>query len=293
MPLSQLKFDLSPEGLDKTIVEPKEINSRVVENMFRHAHYRVFKTWPRQPVGDKWNLVLSNARTSGLPLETFITVIVLSWSITRPHTLFQTVMLTRPMAPDKVMELARICRDTKGYVNADSVGDMFDVNTEGLDAKLLQSEIAYGKYIINWKLYKGVLDFQPIYAELEGFLDPYWLAIEPSYSAHIIQPYLEDSHGSSSLQRNIRTDVMRHIGMLKRNKRIASTVFALRSKIMLKAVNSVLDSRMFKLDDFTHENKPITDSTKFWNVLGLAVLHVECQKAVDCLPHCLWGRDVC
>jgi len=291
VPLSTIKFNFTPEGLEQSIVEPKEINAKVVEDMFRRSYYRVYRAWPKQSVGNKWELILANARTSKLSLETFMVTVMLSWRITRPNTVFPVPMLAQPMAPDKVMDYARICRDTKGYTGADALGKLFDLDMSGLGEKLARSEMLYGQSIIGWKLFKGSLDFKAIYTNLELSLDPYWLAVEPTYMDCVITPYLQDSSKSSTLQCEIRSIVCQHIGMMKRNKRIASTVFSLRAKMMAEAVKSALEKWSKKPDDFTHANVTVTDPTKFWNALGLAVLHVECQRAVDSLPHKLWNHS--
>ena len=291
VPLSTLKFNFTPEKLDQSIVEPEEINSKVVEDMFRRSFYRVYRAWPKQSVGQHWELVLANARTSKLPLETFIVTVLLSWNITRPKTPFPVSMLTRPLAPDKVMEYARICRDTKGHAGAAALGELFEIDLTCVDSKLLRSEILFGNSIIGWKLHKGTLDFEYIYGELEATLDPYWLAIEPSYTEHVLKPYLRDEIKSSSLQREIRSCVTQHIGLMKRRPRIATSVFAMRARVMQNALNSVLDKWGHKPDNFTHMNVTVSDAAKFWNFLGMAVLHYECLKAIDCQPHRLWGHS--
>lgn len=290
VPLSTLKFNFTPELLDKSIVEPSEVNSRVVEDIFRRSFYRVYRAWPKQGVGNGWELVLANARTSKLPLETFITTIILSWHITRPKTVFPVTMLTKPLAPDKVMEYARICRDTKGHAGTGALAELFEIDMAGVDDKMLRSEIQWGNSIIGWRLHKGSFNLSTLYDELEQTLDPYWLAIEPTYTDHVLKPYRMGELKTSNLQRDIRSDVIQHIGLLKRRSRLASTMFAVRAKIMHRAVHSVLDKWDHKPDHFTHMNVTVTDATRFWNVLSLAVLHNECIRAVDSLPHRLWGH---
>jgi hypothetical protein len=293
VPLSFLKFNFMPERLDQFITAPKEISGRVVEDMFRRCHWRIYKAWPKNSLGLNWKLVLENAKTSKTSLETFMAIMMTAWSVTHPKTLFPARMLTIPLAPDKVQAYAKVCRDVRGYVDTEAVGGFMGQPAENLDEDLLLSEVAFGTAILGCKFMGQTTDFVSLYEQVEQAASHYWLAIEPTYNEFILEPHLENPLRSTRMQRDLRSEVIQHVGLMKRNARIASTMFAARARVMSTAVKNVLSKWYTTPDDFTHKDVIVTDAAKFWNVLGLAVLHCECRKAVDCLPHRLWKNSEC
>ena len=89
-------------------------------------------------------------------------------------------------------------------------------------------------------------------------------------------------------ERKHRHLVLQEIALLKRRSTLAATVFNTRTRIMPKAVKTVLLRHGLTPKDFTYPEREVYESFPFWNGLGLAVQHLEVLKAVLGQRHTLW-----
>jgi hypothetical protein len=291
--LSKATFRTVPKKLkakDKAVqVGNLVVKRSTVEGAYRRCIYAVYgDKWPCSGVGKHWEDIVLNAKAAHMPLETFIGITVLAYKITHPDTVFPLNMLTAESSIDRVATYEKLCREKYGYTNLESLGFLVNEDTTTIEKELLHSEIVVGRFVVGWRLKVGSPPYEELYDQNELTLSPYWLATEETYTKTILTDYAAQEAKGTDAQIRHRAKTLQTHGLLKRRKTLARTVFEAKSNVMSTAVDHVLRFYGYSADDFLVENTPIKDTMKMWNTLGLALLHLECYRAVNSEPHKLW-----
>jgi hypothetical protein len=294
--LDHLEFELTPSGLyaddNATEIGNLTINRSNVEDLFRRCYYTVFGSrWPESSnLGKDWTKIVENARTAKVSLNTFIATVMAAWKMTHPATPFYVNNLTAESSVAKVDRYSRMLKERYGHDGIDSLGMFTESETPRIEEQMLLSECLTGKWIIGWKMSRDGPAVQSLYRHHELALDPHWLAVEPTYIDTVLRPYLsmESTVNESAAIKAHRERVLSTHSMLKKRKTLARTIFSARSQIMPAALKTVLKGVGHLPENFTHPNVVVKDTIKFWNVLGLAVTHWECLKALRAEPNRLW-----
>jgi hypothetical protein len=232
-------------------------------------------------------IIRERIREAGTTVKMFLLANMLDWNQTRSESSFHPKFLINEFAGRQVRVLAKACQDKFGTFDVTALDSMMksDVAAQDFETHLFNSEVVAGAWIINYKLFHSGNLIARLYAENETALNPYWLAIEPTYRDHILVPHL-DNPGlcESRVVKDHRWNVAQILGRLKKQERKAMAVFDTRARVMPAVIQRVLGRRGLRPEHFEIENVPVLNAIKFWIRLGNAIQHYECLKFVDDYP---------
>lgn len=294
IPLSQVVFDLMPPAIaptdDLLQIESLSVRRSAVEDRYRRCYYAVFDgKWPESShLGKEWRKVVENATAAKLSINSFIAITMSAWKLTHPKSPFYASNLLAVSSVNKAAKHAEMLKERYGHTGLEALGLFIDASTPQIEEQMLHSEIIAGQWIIGCKLNRDMPAIQSLLTQRELALDAHWLATENRYVEDILKPHVQNPGNESSAIRAHRERVLSTHGMLKHNRDLARTIFAVRSQVMPDAMSSVLKGVGHAPDHFVVTDEPVTDALKFWNTVALAVQHWECEKALRCEPHRLW-----
>ena len=286
--LDSIEFKLIPEDLPQPMVdECSEIDYQTASDIYRRMHKLVYHAWPTIALSQNWEAAVANAKTASMGFTEFVTFALAGYKLTHPFTPFYPSILASANAAETVYGLRRACLEKFNVEDAEALGMVLDIVLDNIDESMVASEIDFGAWIVGTKLRCGGNSTPQFYSEKELGLNRYWLALEPTYHDCILRPYLKAKFGTVA-ERKHRHLVLQEIALLKRRSTLAATVFNTRTRIMPKAVKTVLLRHGLTPKDFTYPEREVYESFPFWNGLGLAVQHLEVLKAVLGQRHTLW-----
>ena len=295
VPLTALTFKLAPEKVAMDTATGN-VNQDMANDTYRHAFYSVFHAWPMADLGKDWNSAIINAKAANIDLKTFIITVMAAYKITHPKAPFYVNNITSATSIDKVESFKKLCLKNSAVFDSTTLGLVLGEDFEdcSIESKLLNSESVVGSYIAGFKMRFGGSALKDLYADKEFSLDPYWLAIEPSYTRLVLAPYCEDRKNNVDV--NVSLDTQRHRHnvlqtrqMLMQKPRLATSVFAARERVMVRAVESVLKKHGLRGTDMYHKDEPVTDALQFWSAIGYVLQQLECNKVLQGKPHRLWN----
>lgn len=257
-------------------------------DIYRQAYRMIYNEWPRHELGKNWQAAVSNAEVAQMDFKTFCLYIIAGWFVTHGYTAFFPVNLTAGSSIKRVEEYRKACLLKFGASDGKSLGLLLNLEFFDIDDEMLLSETSFGRYIVGSALKSTCNPCADFYGMEETRLSPYWLSIEYTYHEHVLLPHLKQKIEGTPNESKHRHLVCQVIGALKRRSHLASTIFASRSRVMPKAVKSVLSFHGLTPDSFTSADVNVDDSFKFWRKLGWAVQHWEAVKAVRNENHRLW-----
>lgn len=294
IPLSRAAFNLVPADYnlvyEKTFIEDPEIAD--LERIYIDGYRTVFKKHPTdraKPLADK---IVEAARRKECSVRLYVLANMLGHSIQEGKIKLKTGRaFAKPFKAKhligKIAELRAetyrdVCGKEYGTFSVSSLRVLtgVPVDTNSAESRLLNSEVKVGHFIVDWKTRQGGPVYEALYSELELTLDPFWLAIEDSYKATVLDRHIERPRGSDA-EKNHRFSVTQTIAYLKKHKQAACAMFITRESIMAKAISDVLRLFGYGPDDFLIVNQPITDPINMWAVIGLAVQHHQCLRYLD------------
>lgn len=232
-------------------------------------------------------LITERIREAEVSVKMFFVANMLAWKQSHGETRFHPRLLTHQFAAYQVKEFAKTCQERYGTFDITSMDRLMgsDVARHDFETNLLNSEVVAGAWIVNYKLFHAGNLLERLYTEKETALNPYWLAIEPSYQDQVLTAYRNNPDESCpAVVRRHRWDTIQVLGKLKKQDRKAIAVFSARERIMPEAVQRVLGQRGLRAEHFQIENVPVVNAIKFWVRLGIAIQHYECLKFVDDYP---------
>lgn len=291
IPLSAVKFNLTPEKLPVVAKLACEETAITVNETYRQSYYAVYKQWPDKDIGSRWREALENSKQAGCSLKMFFTTLMAGHKLTHPGKPFFVSMATSAGSADSVEKMKQVCVRQSASFDATTLGIVLgeDYTNDTIDAKLLRSEVTAGLFVSGFKMRSGKSALLPLYESEEYSLDPYWLAIEPSYGKLILQPYTEAKRtGTVNVSGEIaklRHEVAQTRAMLVSKPRLASSVFAARERIAPEALKKVLYRHGIKPSDVYHLDEPVTDLMSVWNAVGFVLQHMECIKFLEGKPN--------
>jgi hypothetical protein len=293
IPLDKLRFELAPLPLREKFNEddPEVPRLRV---LYADCYMTVFnKKAPSQDSPERYQLeIIKNARQAKCSLHMFILSNMVAHTISE-ETLIKETEKARPKpfypklladqtAITRAIKYAKVCNDRYGTFSLTSLstfsGEDFERNDT--DRAMLNSEVIAGKYVVSRKIQHQGPPFVALYEEEELALDPYWLAIEPSYRVTVLDPQREHKTGTKMLQDH-RFNVIRVIGQLKRSRTMQRLVFHSRQKMMPFAVEQVLSYFGLRPDDLLYTAAPVTDPMVLWIQIGRTIQHYHCWRFIE------------
>ncbi len=295
--LSRVKFEIIPEllanRLDVSSIYGNDPDAQDIQSIYTMCHKTVFGN-DGGPVGKDRDKIVTNAAVAEVQLRLFILANMIGWRETHAGQEFYAKALIGEPARKRVLVYSDVCRKKFGTFDSKSLDSLTGGSANddtNLNAKMLNSEIVAGSWIVGYKRRRGSSAIKSLYRNKELDLDPHWLAIEESYSETIIAQHLKKPFGNVSENRH-RFTVTQIIGELKRKPTKAVHVFNARQNIMPKALMHVIGGQGFALSDFEAPKSPVTNAFQFWRDMGLAMQHVECMRYLDGDPTSFITQEV-
>ncbi|MGV0949114.1 MAG: hypothetical protein ACOYB3_00270 [Azonexus sp.] len=280
--LDDLTFNFVPDGLPlPDILASENIDQITANDIYRQAYRMIYNDWPKSDLGQKWQAAIANARAAQMDFKTFCLYIIAGYMVTHEHTPFFPVNLTANSSLEKVEGYRKACLRKFGASDARSLGLLLNLEMYDIDEEMLLSEVSFGRYVTGYVISGEKQICRAVYDQDEIAFSPYWLAIEYTYHENVFVPYLqkvkettvqEKSKLGNPAQLRHRHLVSQVISVLKRRTHLASTIFASRSRIMPKAVKSVLSHHGLKPASPISDSANIDDAYEFWKQVGDACL---------------------
>lgn len=295
VPVDQTPFHLLPEAFNRWITPESVDNSdpyaHSLEEVYNLCHKWVFGKKPTYLIARNGPAIMERVRESNTSIKMFLITNMLAWNESRPDTAFVPKVLTTASAVNHVKTFASICRDRYGTFDTTALDNLTgsQIAEQDIETLLLSSEMTAANWIIGYRLLHSG-DISPrLYEEKEASLNPYWLAIEPTYFRDVLAEHLRDPGATQCpVVREHRHKVAHTLGQLKRHWRLAAIVFLARQRIMPEAIVRVLALRGFRPHDFmVKPDKPLISPLRFWRELAKAIQQVECLNFVDKIPSVL------
>jgi hypothetical protein len=286
VPADQVRFALTPLPLLKP---PDEVNAADpdaanLEEVYAFCYEWVFHHKAPNRIGRHAALVLKRAAQSKTSLKLFLLANLLGWSESHPAQRFQPSSLAGEFATDQVLTFAATCRRQFGTFDTTALDQLFgtDIARQDIEALLLNSEMTAGTWIINYQLCNDGHLTKALYQAKELSLNPYWLAIEPSYLPLLLAHVRAPAEDLSPVLRRHRWNTANVLGSLKRRPRSAVAVFNMRERILPEAIRRVLGLRGFQPTDFMVDDRAaLRDPLRFWVELTAAIQQFECLNLVE------------
>ncbi len=272
VPLSKITFDLMPPLLCKG---PAQI-SDPLDAVYQSTYRLVYGANPNHSVGHITDRLLAMARKLKLSAANYILINMVGFSLTWPEKEFRPSNLVDNRALFRAKTYAEACRKKFGTIDVEALDHLTGQNNADflLPARMLETELRIGRWIIDWKLDNEGPPYMPLFDALETDLDVNWLAIEKRYEDRL-RDYTKRPGATSNSH-----DIADKVRVLKRRKNECYANFSARQHIMPTAVNTVLAEYGFTSDDFERQRTPVTDPLLFWHRLALAIQHLECLKLI-------------
>ena len=273
------KFSLIPDEIVRRTEEPNA-DYRDIEAIYIECWHQVFEGQPKDSVGGFREKVFRLAKVAQVSVPLFVMVNMFAHSKTHPDHYFSAGKLVDGRAITRVQTYRDVCLEHFGTLSPHllDVVTGSDLDDYSLEKRMLDSENKAGRWIIDYKLWHPGLPYDPMLAELENELDPYWLATEKYYEATLktysTRQVFRDEHDT-------RHQALTVYHLMKKRKHHAISNFRTREKIMPKAVFEVLTGLGYEPSDFEIPDKPVNDPLQFWNRLGLAIQHLECLLLIN------------
>jgi hypothetical protein len=288
--VDQTPFDFLPPRLGSAIgdndVYDSDPSAGCIEEVYAFCHHWVFQRKAPGKVGLHTKAVLNRVRESGTSIKLFFLANMLGWKESRPTDKFRANVLTGDFAVRQVKTFASVCRERYGTFDTVALDNLTGSNIadEDFEHLLHKSEMEVGTWVIGYRLLKSGNVAANLYKEKELDLDPYWLALEPSYFDLVLRDHLADpaaASGGCPVLREHRHRAVHILGRLKHSARSAVTVFRTKERVMPDVIKRVLALRGLRSIDFMVEQTPQRQTIRFWEYLARAIQQFECLKFVD------------
>jgi hypothetical protein len=292
IPLTKLTFDLVPPAFNlDTFDAGDDPELPNIERTYVLCFKTIFNRRPQDRIGQHKKTVINLFRQAKCSLRMFMLANMVGYVEQRKTIAavmreelevdFRASMLAQKAALKRVSGYSSWCRKSFGTFDLSSLGTLTDEDYADSDVdSRLHSEVTAAQALVGYKIFKGGSPWSYVYQKEEIALDPFWLALEPSYFETILKPYLDGDKGTKT-QANHRFSVVQVIQQMKKQKDWAIALFQARERIMPKALGSVTHHWGFRPENFEIENKPVKDAGKFWIYLSRAIQHMECLRYVE------------
>lgn len=288
IPVDQTPFDLLPPRLGSAVGDDDvygiDPSTSCIEEVYAFCHHWVFHHKAPGNIGRNRQAVLDRVRDSGTSIKLFFLTNMLGWKESRPNTKFYAKVLTGEFAVRQVKTFASACRERYGTFDTVALDNLTGSNIAGEDFEYLlhKSEMEVGNWIIGYRLLRSGNVTENLYKEKELDINPYWLALEPSYFDLVLRDHLANPDATTCpVLREHRHRVVHILGRLKRSARSAVTVFRAKERVMPDVISRVLALRGFRTIDFMVERTPMRQTIRFWEALAKAIQQFECLNFVD------------
>ena len=284
--LSQAVFDTVPKALSIVVLEGEDPELVNIQTVYTECHLSVFGQKPKDDVRRYAPELARICARMECSIRLYMLAAMMGFKLNRDYVVghtdgkpgsFSARHLTTTNAGKHVQMYAGICRkefgtfSLHGLVNADRTG----VGPTLIEKQLLASEVIAGKFIVAHKALHGGPSEPLLYHWHETSLDPYWLAIQPSYMQLVLDPHIHGRQGSPAQKRH-RYAVVQTLRHLKTHVHVARAVHQARNAILPQAVGLVVNHHHFDVDDFEIGSAPIKDSFTLWKNIGRAIQHYRC-----------------
>lgn len=283
--LSAVEFNLTPDLKDTSPSKDPELDE--LQQLYTRCYLTIFEKMPPDRLDQRpraSETLESACEQTGCTLRMFMLASMFGHRTTSPNRKFYANMLLGPYAIRRAELYRGACSKEFGTFDLQALSTIMKNPDQGLQQKMLNSEIIAGQWIVGYKLrFPGPYGL-PLYQSKELALDPYWLAIEETYTRLVLIP----NHGMRTeipeLNRH-RFNVSKVLQALKKDSRgkgnYTRAIFQTRERNARTAVGQVLNHFGFSPDDFTTRTPVVTDMLAFWGNLAIALKNHFVERYVD------------
>jgi len=283
--LSELSFNFTPKLEETQLPSDPELNE--LQQLYERCYLTIFERAPtdrldRRPRAAE--ILQAACDQTGCTLRMFMLASMFGHRATAPQRTFYANALLGPYAIRRAELYRGACSKAFGTFDLQALNNVMKTQDQGLEAKMLNSEIIAGQWIVGYKLrYPGAYGL-PFYQSKELALDPYWLAIEDSYIRLVLLPNRGVHSEISELNRHRYAVSKVHHELKKdsrRKGRQTKAVFSIRERNAPIAIKRVLVHYGFSPDDFTTRSPEVTDMMTLWGQLSIAMKNYFVERLVD------------
>lgn len=284
-PLSELTFKFTPALEETQLPVDPELNE--LQQLYERCYMTIFERAPtdrldRRPRAAE--ILQAACEQTGCTLRMFMLASMFGHRATAPNRNFYANALLGPYAIRRAELYRGACSKTFGTFDLQALTTIMKGHDQGLEAKMLNSEIIAGQWIVGYKLrYPGAYGV-PFYQSKELALDPYWLAVEDSYIRLVLLPNRDTRTDIPELNRHRFAVSKIHHELKKdsrRKGRQTKAIFGIRERNAPEAVKRVLSHFGFSPNDFTTRAPEVTNMMAFWGQLSTAMKNHFVERLVD------------
>jgi len=300
LPLDRIRFNILPEAMAKreaarelTAIDPE---APYMERLYVDCFFSVFLQKPQDKSGISLyrKQILANATKSNCSLRMFFLANMVGHQVSEESVIdhtdraiahkFKVKHLTSKLAVSRCEAYAKLCRKNFGTFSLSSLSTLADTDYERseVESNMLTSEVTAGSFIVAYKTSHGGPPYEALYAQEELQLDPYWLALEPTYRSYLLPDGVKREGTEVQLQHRFSVNQVQR--QLARNPTDFRRLWVMRQRIMPEAVSRVLATAHYRPDDFLIENRPVLSALELWNQLGRAIQHYQCHQYLEGEP---------
>lgn len=293
LPLDKLRFDILPEKFrvhSYAIHEMEDPELPYLQRLFCDCYASVFGKNPTENISRYKDLIAAGARKVPCSVRMFIMSNMVAHEVHEATVIehteknraarFTGKLLTGKLAVKRATEYQEMCQERFGTFSLKSLEVVTDTDKDSLEETMFNSESTVGNWIVAYKIHARAPRLETIlalYADKELALAPEWLALEETYTEHVIRPYLDKKTGSETLQRH-RFNVWQAHAQYKNRISIGRNAWLARQQILAKTVATVVSNFGYRPGDFLYPREPITDMFTFWMELGGVIRHNHCWR---------------
>ncbi len=305
LPLDKLRFDILPEKFrihSYAINEMDDPELPYLQRLFCDCYASVFNRNPTENVSRYKDEIAAGARKVPCSVRMFILSNMIAHEVHEgtliEHTeknraaRFTGKLLTGGLAVKRAKEYQDMCQERFGTFSLKSLEVLTNTDKDSLEETMYNSEFTAGNWIVAYKIHNRAPRLETIlalYADKELSLAPEWLALEPTYTEHIIRPYLDKKTGSEALQLH-RFNVWDCHARYKNRITVGRNAWLARQQILAKAVSTVISTFGYKPADFLYPREPITDMFTLWMELATVIRHNHCWRFLGGEPSYFTAR---
>lgn len=269
--LDRLTFELIPPALQK---KWRLAETQALDATYQATYRLVFGSNPGHTLGRLEPEIRRKASQAKVRVNDYILINMVAFQLAWPDREFTPRCLVDNRALYRTALYADACIKKYGSLDVTSLDNLTNQDNAAYDLgnRMLRSECAAGRWIIEWKLTHEGPPYDALFDALETTLDVNWLAIEPRFFPRLQRYFLQlqaspDQH-----------ELAEKLIVLKRRPQEAFANFKAREMALPTAISNVLNSFGFTPQDFLREDRPVTDALLLWHRLALAIQHLECLR---------------
>jgi len=297
VPLDKIRFDIVPaEKWREHTYDMEDPELPYLQRLYCDCFVTVFRRNPLDNVGRFKNEIAANAMKAKCSVRMFMLANMVAHEVAEKeivaHTekqrsaAFRVKLLTAPFSIKRAEAYEQLCSERYGTFGIKSLSVLTGEDKDPLEQGMAHSEQTAAQWIVRHKVHTGTPRddaLRALYESEEIQLQPEWLALEETYEALILKPFLEKAYGSQLEQRH-RFSVVQVYKHYKKNPSIGRNAWLTRQSIMREVLLNVISSFGYQPSDFLYPREPVRKPMDFWLELAYTIRQNHCWRHIQGEP---------